>query len=205
MTVGVRSGDWIEYNVTYAGLPTQGHDVSWAHMEILGVQAPNIFVSITSRFSDGSIEATNYTLNLETGHLIDDFIIPANLNVGETFKDENLGNVTIEKAEQRTIAGATRTVLSASLGNNTYFWDQATGVSVEGASITSEYTIHTIASETNIWQPTQGSDLASLLLIAGALLIAATAVAAALMRYLRNRAYKRQQNVFRVFNIRLNG
>ena len=132
LSIGVKSGDWIEYNVTSTGAPMQGHDVEWARMEILSVENPNINVSITSRFTDGSNDTTKHTLNLETGHLIDDFIIPANLNVGDTFVDENLGNVTISQTEVHTYAGAERTVVSATVGNNTYVWDQATGVSVEG-------------------------------------------------------------------------
>ncbi|MCW3999541.1 MAG: hypothetical protein NWE93_04830 [Candidatus Bathyarchaeota archaeon] len=152
-SVGVKSGDWIEYAVSSTGSPTQGHDVTWARMEVQEVSGGNISVSITSRFSDGSNETTNYTLNLATGHLIDDFIIPAGLQVGDSFPDENLGTVTITSAQTLSYAGAERSVLSASIGNNTYIWDQATGVSLEGTSATSEYTIHTIAQSTNMWSP----------------------------------------------------
>jgi hypothetical protein len=155
LSVGVKKGDWIEYAATYTGSPTQGHDINWARMEVIKVQGTNITVSITSRFPNGSTEIFNSTLNLKTGQLIDDFIIPANLNAVYTFLDQNLGNVTISRSEQHTYAGATRTVLYAFASQNTYIWDQATGVSVEGTSKQPDYTMHTIVEETNMWQPAQ--------------------------------------------------
>ncbi|MCW3984121.1 MAG: hypothetical protein NWE96_09020 [Candidatus Bathyarchaeota archaeon] len=193
ISVGVKSGDWIEYAVSSTGSPMQGHDVTWARMEILNVDGTNISVTITSRFSDTSTDTTQYILNLQTGHLIDDFIIPANLNVGDTFLDENLGNVTITQKEQREYAGAQRTVVSASVGNNTYVWDQATGVSVEGDSKGSDWTIHTIVSATNMWQPTPQMDWTSIgLTIVVVLLIALVLVAFAL-RFSKNA--QQDQNV----------
>jgi hypothetical protein len=158
LQVGVKKGDWIEYNVTYTGAPSAGHDINWARMEILDVQGSNISVEITSRFSNGSTENLTSTLNLATGHMIDDFVIPANLKSGDTFLDENFGNMTITKAEALEYVNATRTVLYASTENNTYIWDQTTGVSVEGNSIASNYTMHTLVSATNLWQPSTGSD-----------------------------------------------
>jgi hypothetical protein len=158
LQVGVKKGDWIEYNVTYTGAPSAGHDINWARMEILDVQSSNISAEITSRFSNGSTENLTSTLNLATGHMIDDFVIPANLKSGDTFLDENFGNMSITKVEKHEYVNATRTVLYASAGNNTYIWDQATGVSVEGNSIASDYTMHTLVSATNLWQPSIGLD-----------------------------------------------
>jgi hypothetical protein len=189
LTVGVEKGDWIEYNVTYTGSPTQGHDVTWARMEILDVEGTNIAISITSMFSDGSTTVTNSTLNLQTGHLIDDFIIPADLDVGSTFLDENYGNMTIDKIQTADYAGAPRTVLSASAGNNTYFWDQATGVSVEGTSQTEEYSIHTIASATNMWEAApQSSPCTAIVLVAAVVLIVINVIVALALRYQRSKA-----------------
>jgi hypothetical protein len=184
LSVGVKEGDWIEYTVDYTGSPVAGHDVVWARMEVLEVQGPSITVRITSRFSDGATEQLNTTLNLETGHLIDNFIIPANLHEGDTFFDENLGNVTIAEALQRTYAGAIRTVLSASISDNTYFWDQATGVSVEGNTETSDYKMHTIVENTNMWRPTEEQDWMLLIVIA---LIVSIAVALVIVLWSKNK------------------
>jgi hypothetical protein len=185
VTVGVQSGDWIEYNITSSGAPMQGHDVEWARMEITGTQNPNINVTITSRFTDQSNDTITSVLNLETGHLIDDFIIPANLNVGDTFRDENYGNVTIAGLETRMYAGAQRTILTAAMGNNTYYWDQVTGVSVEGSTQTADYAIHSVVSATNMWEatPIQGFDFASLILVTAVLLIIIIAFVVAIARY----------------------
>lgn len=188
ISVGVKSGDWIEYAVSSSGSPMQGHDVTWARMEILNVDGTNISVTITSRFSDTSTDTTHHILNLQTGHLIDDFIIPANLNVGDTFLDENLGNVTITHKEQREYAGAQRTVVSASVGNNTYVWDQATGVSVEGDSKGSDWAIHTLVSATNMWQPTPKMDWTSIGLIIVVVLMFALVLIAFALRFSRKRA-----------------
>jgi hypothetical protein len=157
LPVGVKTGDWIEYNVTYTGNPAAGHNIVWARMEVLSVMGPYISVEMTSRFEDNSTTITNSTLNLATGDLIDDFIIPANLTTGQTFLDKNLGNVTIQTVKEQTYAGATRTVVSSSTATNTYIWDQRTGVSVEGTAQETTYSLHTVIADTNMWQPTQST------------------------------------------------
>jgi hypothetical protein len=183
LSVGVKKGDWIEYTVTTTGTPSEGHDIDWSRMEVTDVQGTSIIVYITSRFINGSTENFNSTLNLKTGHLIDDFIIPANLNAGDIFLDQNLGNVTISRSEQHTYAGAARTVLYASTSQNTYVWDQATGVSVEATSVLPDYTMHTIVEATNMWQPNQGLDVTVLLLVVVIVVIAIVAVVMAALRY----------------------
>ncbi|MGE5533020.1 MAG: hypothetical protein ACM3UN_01575, partial [Bacillota bacterium] len=55
-------------------------------------------------------------------------------------------------SEQRIYGGAIRTVINATSGSSTYVWDQVTGVDVEGFSSGEGYTMHTLASGTNIWQ-----------------------------------------------------
>ena len=153
ISVGVKKGDWIEYQVTFTGVPEEKHDVTWAKMEIETVEGTQINLNVTVKFSDGTIEPQTVTLNLETGQLGDDFIIPANLNSGDTFFDKNVGNITISSVEERTYAGATRTVVHATTSETTYYWDKATGVVVEGISQFPEYTMNSIVDKTNIWQP----------------------------------------------------
>jgi hypothetical protein len=153
ISVGVKKGDWIEYTVAYTGTPTEGHDVTWARMEIKDVQGKSMSVEITVKYSNGTLEDMTTTLNLETGQLGDDFIIPANLNSGDTFFDKNVGNITISSIEERIYAGATRTVVHAATSENTYYWDKATGVLVEGNSQFPEYMMNVTVDKTNIWQP----------------------------------------------------
>lgn len=199
LNVGVKRGDWIEYTVSYSGSPSQGHSITWARMEILEVQGVNISVMMTSQFADGSRGTINTTMNLETGHLIDDFVIPANLNVGDTFLDENLGNVTITTSENGLYVGATRTVLTSTIGNNTYVWDQATGVSVKGTSKTADYTIYTIIADTNMWQPQPTSnkslDFTSIFLVLafGTIVLIVALLASA--SYIRRKAFEKRKSV----------
>lgn len=189
VSIGVKNGDWIEYNVTSTGAPIQGHDVEWARMEITDVQSLKISVIITSRFTDGSNDTINSILNIETGHLIDDFIIPANLNVGDTFRDENYGNITINNSELRIYAGVQRTTLSTTMGNSTYYWDQTTGVSVEGSTQTNQYTIYSVVSDTNIWQSTQKNDtnLTASIMVVSIILIITGLLIAGIVRYQRKK------------------
>lgn len=153
VSVGVKTGAWIEYNVSVTGTPAEQHDVTWARMEVNAVHGTQIGLNISVKFSDGTLEPQTATLNLETGQLGDDFIIPANLNVGDVFFDKNVGNITISGVEEKTYAGATRSVVTAATSETTYYWDQTTGVLVEGISQYPEYTMHSVVDKTNLWQP----------------------------------------------------
>ncbi|MCL1978032.1 MAG: hypothetical protein FWG55_08050 [Candidatus Bathyarchaeota archaeon] len=155
-TTNVKVGDWIEYQVTFTGTPPPDHLIIFARMEILDVSGPMIHVNINSTYANGTQEVIQSTLNLQTGQLIDDFIIPSNLKTGDSFYDSRVGNITISSTEQRNYAGAERTVISATSLSNTYVWDQATGVSVEGISIEADYTMHSIVTATNMWNPSDG-------------------------------------------------
>jgi hypothetical protein len=153
LPVGVKKGDWIKYQVSFTGTPDPTHDIVAAKMEVLDVQGTRVYVNIISTYPNGTHVSTNSTLNLQTGQLIDNFVIPANLTTGDKFYDSNVGNITITGIEQRSFAGAIRTVINATIGDNTYIWDQATGISVEGISLSPSYTMHSLATATNIWQP----------------------------------------------------
>jgi len=152
-TVGVKEGDWIEYRVLLAGTPPEGHEVIWARSDVVSVQGKTIGLKITSEFADGTLVDDTVTMNLETGQLGDLFIIPANLREGDVFLSVYHGNVTIAGLEERTYAGATRRVVSATLVGSICFWDQDTGILVEGISEFSEYSIHSSIDKTNMWEP----------------------------------------------------
>ena len=153
ISVGVKKGDWIEYQVTLTGNPPQDHDIVWARMEVTNVQGEAINLDIQTEFSNGTIFPGTITLNIATGALGDDFIIPANLNVGDTFRDQYQGNITISNLEKLTIAGTERSVMSGSTPQTTYHWDSQTGILVEAYSSYTEYTMSTKTTGTNIWSP----------------------------------------------------
>lgn len=172
LNVGVKVGDWIQYEVTFTGTPPDpSHTLSAANMTVLSVDGTTIKINIMSTLINDTQISTNSTLNLQTGQLIDNFIIPANLKVGDQFYDSNVGNITISGLEQKMYASQTRTVVNATSGSNTYVWDQATGIDVEGFTTTTNYTMHTLAKMTNIWHtqvPEFNFAVANLLIIIAA-------------------------------------
>jgi hypothetical protein len=154
VSVGVKKGDWIEYTVSTTGAPEEGHDVTWARMEIVDVQGSEIKANLTTKARNGTLDSLMMTLNPEEGNVGIWFIIPADLSVGEAFYDAEIDkNVTVEGSEQRTIADATRTVTHASTPERVKSWDKTTGVFVESVDTLQNYTLHAIAERTNLWNP----------------------------------------------------
>jgi hypothetical protein len=184
ISVGVKQGDWIEYQVTFTGTPPEGHAVTWARMDAVSVQGKNITLAVAAKQSDGSWLNETVQLNLEIGQLGDDFIIPANLNSGDTFFDKGHGNITISGVEERTYADAKRTIVSETAQQTTYYWDKATGVLVEGNSSYTDFAMYTKVDKTNMWQPeTVGPDSTVFYVLAiGATVIIVAVIAVLFLR-----------------------
>jgi hypothetical protein len=193
VSVGVKKGDWIEYQVKVTGNPPPRYNVTWARIDVTGVQGEDISLYIQTRFANGSLLIENITVNLETSPG-DSFIIPANLNPGDEFYNQYLGgNITITSVEQRTILGAERTVVSGATEQTTYYWDRQTGILVEATSsapigfntgfgISEGFTVFTKTSETNIWQPQiLGLDLRVFYALIVAVVVALAAIVAILV------------------------
>ena len=151
IVVGVKQGDWIEYEVTVTGDAPEEHNVTWSKIEIISVEGKKIDIKMMSRYCNGTEVTVTSTLNLETGQIGDAFIIPANLDNGETFK-KNGDIITISGVEERIYAGATRTVVYATTAKTMFYWDQSTGVVVEAISSFPDFTMITKAEKTNMWQ-----------------------------------------------------
>jgi len=151
----VKEGDWIEYNVTTTGTPPiPEHNVTWARLEILGVQGSEITINSTSLLRDGTVASRILILNVEKGEIGAWWIIPANLDPGDTFYDDLLQqNITIQGEEQLEYAGATRTVTNASIPTRIKRWDKATGVFVMSDDDFPDFTIFVSAYSTNMWSP----------------------------------------------------
>jgi len=162
-SVGVKQGDWIEYQVKVVGIPVPRYNVTWASINVTSVQGENLGLYIETRFTNGSYLLENINVNLETKPG-DSFIVPSNLNVGDEFYNPSIGNITISSVEQRTVLGAERTIVSAVTQYTTYYWDRQTGILVQatttapagldtGFGISQGFTVYTKTSGTNIWQP----------------------------------------------------
>jgi len=153
VSVGVKQGDWIEYSVAFTGSPPVEHDVLWARMEVVNVTGRRVNALFISQLSNGSILNVVEDLDFEAGRLIDLFIIPSGLNVGDRFFDQVVGDVMIDAVEVRTYAGASRTVVSAAAVDTQWFWDKSTGVAVEARTSNSVYTLDTKVVSTGLWSP----------------------------------------------------
>jgi hypothetical protein len=152
ISVGVKPGDWIEYNAVTYGNPPEEHNVTWARLEILQVQGLEVRVNVTTQARDGSLSNRTMTLNPQTGQIGAWWIIPANLNPGETFYDDFLKqNITIDGEEQLEYAGAARTITNATVPSRTKQWDKATGIFVLSVDDYPDYGINVRAYATNMW------------------------------------------------------
>lgn len=153
VSVGVKPGDWVEYNVTFTGNPPPEHDAKWARMEVGTVEGQRVIATFTSRLANGTMLNVVEDLDFDTGRFIDLFIIPAGLNTDDTFYDQAVGNITIDSVEARICAGATRTVVHAEALDTQWYWDRATGVVVEARTSNPVYTLDTVAYGTSLWNP----------------------------------------------------
>jgi hypothetical protein len=152
VSIGVQKGDWIEYKVTTTGNPEEGHDVTWARLEILNRKGTEVSVNITTEARNGTYWSEVEVFDPAIGNVGIWFLIPANLNPGDQFFDASLGhNVTIEGSEERIIAGATRTVTFSSTTSRYKSWDKVTGVFVETVDALENTTLYAIVDKTNLW------------------------------------------------------
>ncbi len=151
VSVGVKQGDWIRYNVIVTGNPPGDHNIRSATMNVTDVQGTAITLEIQTLFNNGTNYPERITLNLATGVLGDDFFIPKNLNVGDQFYDAYQGDIKITSQQTQDIAGARRTVILGSSRYTNYTWDKETGTLVAGLSIEPDYRMTTSTVGTNIW------------------------------------------------------
>jgi len=160
VSVAVRDGDWIEYNVTTTGNPPEEHNVTWARMEILHVNGSEIRINSTSQARNGTVSSLIMTLNVEKGQIGAWWIIPANLDPGAMFYDAFLDvNVTIFGEQKLEYAGAVRDITNTTVPGRVKRWDKATGVFVLSDDELPDYSIKVSAYRTNIWSPQiPGSD-----------------------------------------------
>ncbi|MGA3290034.1 MAG: hypothetical protein ABSD42_07350 [Candidatus Bathyarchaeia archaeon] len=184
--VGVKKGDWIKYQVTVTGTPPPEENITWARMNITGVQGETININVQTGYANGTIYPENgITLNLATGAIGDGFFIPTNLTPGDHYPTEYEGIINITSVGQIEVAGAERTVLTGVSNETTYYWDKQAGIMVAATSNFAGYSIITKTSGTNIWQPQiLGLDLVvfyGLVVVITAVVVAVVAIAAILV------------------------
>jgi hypothetical protein len=158
-SVGVKKGDWIEYNISVTGtgaLPPT-HDVRWMRIDVLQVQGAAFSVNLTARYANGTLGSAVWKFNFTEGNVEGWIIIPSNLGPGDTFYDSSIHtgkpvNVTIQSQEQKTVLGASRTITRANDSIRLVKeWDKATGVFTYSVEHPKNLTVTSNAIATNMW------------------------------------------------------
>ena len=156
VTVGVKSGDWMEYKVTYGGDgdPPESYP-TWFRYDIKNVQGTSITATITYESINGVISNVTNTYNLKTG-VLNLLVVPAGLTYADVFYHEQYGNITIAGTEEGTYAGIKRTAFQATFDNITVYWDKPTGIFLKSEQEFFNYdnltvTQHVQISATNLW------------------------------------------------------
>jgi hypothetical protein len=195
-SVGVKQGDWMEYNINITGTPPPVHKgVVWMRIEILQVEGTAFPVNLTLRFANGTVSSSIWRFNFTEGNLGGWIIIPSSLGPGDTFFDnfsKTDKNIAIQSQEQKTVLGAIRTVTYA---NDTYRhkeWDKNTGVFVGSSEIFRNWSANVNIVATNLWSP-QILGLSQTVfysLVAGSLTLAVLAVSSVFVFARRSRAKK---------------
>lgn len=150
VTVGVKEGDWIEYDVTYTGSPPNEYP-KWVRIEITNIQGTSITADLTVERLDGTSDTNSGTFDLETG-VLDLLLIPADLDVGDDFYHEDFGNITIAGKEEHTYAGGERTAVYATIDQTALHWDKTTGILLQSDQTADNFTQEFLADKTNMWQ-----------------------------------------------------
>jgi len=153
-SVGVKKGDWIQYQVTETGNPAPQYNITWARMDIISVQGEVITVNVQTAFGNGTVYPENgINLNLATGAIGDGFFVPTNLNPGDRYSTEYEGIINITSVGQIEAGGAQRAVLIGVTNESTYYWDKQTGIMVAATSNLAGCVMYSKTSATNIWAP----------------------------------------------------
>ena len=91
--VGVKEGDWMEYNVDITGIPPPIHNVTWMRIEVLQIEGKAAFsVNLTVRYANGTFYSSIWKFNFTEGNVEGWVIIPSNLGPKDTFYDNFLKN-----------------------------------------------------------------------------------------------------------------
>jgi hypothetical protein len=187
---GVKAGDWIKVDYAITGAPSGTPLPQWLKVEFLTVEGTNATVRVTMHMSDGTEQNATAPVDIVDGggeaFGLSGFVIPANLTAGDIVYMSGYGNVTIAGETTRSYAGASRTVVYASLSQYgtqlTYYWDKQTGIIVEASTTSGSMTGTGKATETNMWQATPGFPIDPIMLSAPIAIVVVAVIALFLIR-----------------------
>jgi hypothetical protein len=142
-TVGVRKDDVILYNVTEIYVPSSvspSRSLESLFLTIEGVNDSIVYLDLGFQYSDNSTEGEKLDGYLEKGSLIFPFLIPAEMDAGESFGQRE--PVKLNDASVESLFGHNRTIYHYEeeqtfdttdvehVLSQEYYWDQETGVMV---------------------------------------------------------------------------
>jgi hypothetical protein len=165
VTVGVKAGDWMEYNVTYVGAADPPEDYpNWFRFQINDVQGTSITAAMTYEALNGTISRNSNIYDLKTG-VLQLLVVPAGLTYADVFYHEDYGNITIIDTETGTYAGQTRTAAYAIFNEKKVkaYWDKVTGILLQSEQQVLNADNQTVAqkvtlSATNLWHDPNAPD-----------------------------------------------
>jgi hypothetical protein len=159
--LGVKSGNWITYD--FQETFSTGTE-PWQTIDFLNVAGTNVTIRISIYWS-ANLE-TNQTRtidmtsndNFPQGTIFLDmrvYIIPSNLESDASVYLGEFGNQTIAGEATGTFAGANRRLVYANFSQSgslyTFYWDEQTGVLVEGMMSFGTLSKAVLIDETNLW------------------------------------------------------
>ncbi|PVX26342.1 MAG: hypothetical protein CW716_06235 [Candidatus Bathyarchaeum sp.] len=153
VTVGVKAGDWMEYNVTYMGASDPPQEFpNWFRFRITDVQDTNITAEMTFEALDGQISTHSNTYDLKIG-VLNLLVVPAGLTYADIFYHQDHGNITIAGTESATYAGITRVAFYAIFDEKEVNWDKATGIFLQSEQVLNETDVaqKVTLSATSLW------------------------------------------------------
>jgi len=151
VSVGVKDGDWIEYNMIYSG-STPSDYPEWMKIEVLNVEGTSITAELSLLLLDGTTDTVSGTYDLETG-VLDLLLIPAGLDSGDEYFHPFFGNIVIAGTEEYSFGDAKRVVSFATVDGIEFQWDKTTGIILQSEHSTSNFAQKMIADKTNMWEP----------------------------------------------------
>lgn len=143
--VGVEPGHWAKYTGSFVGYEFQSITLS-----ITSVTGTYVEGTITYQYIQADPQTQSFEGDVLSGDTFP-YVVPANLNVGDTIYYSDFDSPEVEGVTSRSYAGASRNVVYSTIYTYTYYWDQETGILVEQTwgtgAVTSSYKL----TETNIW------------------------------------------------------
>jgi hypothetical protein len=197
--VGVKSGDWMRYDI----VTEERNWTGWQRFDLYEVEA-NLIKFNASTYSDsfGYINTTGqYNMSeMETNmaypnDVLKTIVIPANMRTGDILLYYDMGSIPIAGETSATYLGATRSVIyatytatnesSSEASRIDYKWDVITGVILEYTALypDGKTTTGKIA-DTDLWSSQQGIDIYVLVTI---VIVVAAIVLAVVLFVLRKR------------------